>query len=154
MCLPRICISTLSRCSWGLGFCPASTQVNEQYHPLWRWKTVWIHVMCVCRDASIHFQISWPTPHAADPSLYSMSFLGTSWHDLICIGSLVLSYWRNVTWHCIIHRKAIPEALILGHILSKFVAILSEFGSLGPSWDHLGISKVSVCIPSFHFRGF
>ena len=34
----------------------------------------------------------WPTPHAADPSLCSMSFLGTSWHDLICIGSLVLSY--------------------------------------------------------------
>ena len=34
----------------------------------------------------------WPTPHAADPSLCSMSFLGTSWHDLICIGSLVFSY--------------------------------------------------------------
>ena len=33
----------------------------------------------------------WPTPHAADPSLCGMSFLGTSWDDLICIGSLVLS---------------------------------------------------------------
>ena len=33
----------------------------------------------------------WPTPHAADPSLCSMSFLGTGWHDLICIRSLVFS---------------------------------------------------------------
>ena len=33
-------------------------------------------------------------------------------------------------------------------------AILSEFGSLGPSCDHLGISKVNMCIPSFHCREF
>ena len=31
---------------------------------------------------------------------------------------------------------------------------MSEFGSLGPSCDHLGISKVNVRLPSFGFRGF
>ena len=89
-----------------------------------------------------NLKFPWPTPHAADPSLCSMSFLGTSWHDLICIGSLVLSYWRNVIEHCIIHRKAIPEALILGHILSEFGShfewVWEPGAILGPPWDLKG----------------
>ena len=52
--------------------------------------------MGACNDVFLegpqNKKFPWPTPHAADPSLCSMSFLGTSWHDSICIGSLVLSY--------------------------------------------------------------
>ena len=33
-------------------------------------------------------------------------------------------------------------------------AILSEFESLEPSWDHLGISKVNVYFPSFLLEYF
>ena len=36
----------------------------------------------------------------------------------------------------------------------SLASILSEFGSLGPSWDHLGTSKVNVCIPSFILEDF
>ena len=32
--------------------------------------------------------------------------------------------------------------------------ILSQFWGLGPTWGHLGISKVKACIPSLHFQGF
>ena len=61
------------------------------------------------------------------------------------------------TEHCMIHRKAIPDSekhWFWDTFWVSLGAILSEFGSLGPSCDHLGISKVNMCIPSFHCREF
>ena len=66
---------------------------SQEFGPSFLWmKTVIGNLVSTFMGAK-HFgnlvQIPWPTPHAADPSLCSMSFLGTSWHDLISIGQLV-----------------------------------------------------------------
>ena len=84
----------------------------------------------------------WPTPHAADPSLCKMSFLSASWHDLICSGSLVLSYQRNVTEHCMIHSKLSQKHWFWDTFWVSLGAILSEFGSLGPSGTILGSQTI------------
>merc|ERR1711965_846505 len=86
---------------------------------------------------SAQLKFSWPTPHAADPSLCSMSFLGTSWHDLSCIGSLVLCHWIIATSHCIIHRKAIQEH-ILSEFGSHFECLWEPWPISGPPWDLKG----------------
>ena len=104
-------------------------------------------LMCFLQKSCINCKFPWPTPHAADPSLCSMSFLGTRWHDVISIGSLVLCHWRNVTWHCIIHKQSIPESSILG----SFCVHLGALGHVGAT---LRSQKVKAYIPSLHFKRF